>query len=84
MGSLTAVIPREWGQRLRYIRGNMGTCLPNDSRSQARVEPNVMGMGCMGMGTMSRGWGGDGVVSSSPCPSLVLISLSQDIEPVGG
>ena len=36
-----AVIPREWGQRLRYIRGNGDICLPNDSRSQARVEPNV-------------------------------------------
>jgi len=33
---------------------------------------NICGDG-VGMGTMSRGWGGDGVVSSSPCQSLICI-----------
>ena len=42
MGIAAAVIPREWGQRLRYTRGNGDICcLPNDSRSQVRAEPNV-------------------------------------------
>ena len=42
MGIAAAVIPREWGQRLRYTRGNGDICcLPNDLRSQARAEPNV-------------------------------------------
>jgi len=38
MGMTVAAIPREWGQRLRYTRGNGNICcLPNDSRSQAWV-----------------------------------------------
>ena len=38
----------------------------------------------VGMGTMSRGWGGDGVVSSSTCQSLpwtcVLNCLTEDVQ----
>ena len=42
MGIAAAVIPREWGQRLRYTRGNGDICLPNDSRSQVSIRHKTL------------------------------------------